>query len=110
MPAPTLPPDLVNRVQLLFPAEAPQIVRRLEEAQASDSHLFCDRILRCVVYAAFLYPRFSIQHHIREAQIDYRDIIMATEYDRKENHVHDFKQPFRDAQFATRNRDGRAGA
>ena len=56
------------------------MIQRLESLQGEDRQLFCDRILRCIVFVAAGRKPVAEQA-IAQARIDYRDLIVWAEYD-----------------------------
>jgi hypothetical protein len=90
-----LPQDIVTKVQQDFPKEdAVVIVQLLSELRAEDPRVFCDRILRCIVFCAQgRYDEFACA--VKLARLDWRDVIMNAEYDRDwKNHLRHFELPF----------------
>ena len=90
-----LPHDIVTKVQQDFSKEdATVIVESLSELQKEDSKIFCDRILRCIVFSA--QGRFDwFESAVALARIDWRDVIVNAEYDRdRETRRRDFNLPF----------------
>jgi hypothetical protein len=81
------PRDIVDRVLDEYPAYAFGQVHLWFEDLASD------RLARCALFLA----RGSLQK-LEEAvslgKMDYRDLIVAAEYDRADNQIRDFNQPF----------------
>jgi hypothetical protein len=70
------------------------IVQLLRELQEEDPRIFCDRILRCIVFSA--QGRFDwFESAVALARIDWRDVIVNAEYDRdRETRRRDFNLPF----------------
>ena len=90
-----LPPDIITKVQQDFSKEdAAVIVQLLSELQTEDPRVFCDRILRCIVFTAG--GRFDwFASEVALARIDWRDVIVNAEYDRdRETQRRDFNLPF----------------
>lgn len=81
------PRDIVNRVIEEYPADV------LCQIHLWFEDLGSDRLVRCALFLA----EGSLQK-LKEAvslgRTDYRDLIVAAEYDRDDNHVRDFSQPF----------------
>jgi hypothetical protein len=86
--------DITIRVRHDFPAdEVAPVVEMLGELQREDAQLFCDRILRCLVFVAS--GRFAaLADAVALARTDYRDLIVAAESDRDWQQVRDFNGPF----------------
>jgi hypothetical protein len=81
------PPDIVDRVVQDFDADA------IGQAHLRLEDLGSDRLARCALFLA----RGSIEalrSAVELGRTDYRDLIMAAEYDRDDNHVRDFNRPF----------------
>jgi hypothetical protein len=81
------PPDIVDRVIRDFDADAIGQVHLWLEALGSD------RLARCALFVA----RGSIaglETAVELGRTDYRDLIMAAEYDKHDNHLRDFNLPF----------------
>ena len=87
--------DVVNRVRHDFPAGSGPLLQRLLDLHREDGRLFSDRVLRCIVFAAHG-DRDRLEALIELAREDYRDVIVAAEYDLQLNKVRDFEQPFED--------------
>ena len=88
-------PDIIDRVKLDFPAaEVPFVLTQLEFVSESQ------RILRCIVFAA-RGNSAGFDQLCRLAKVDYRDVIMAAEYDRHDNRLHDFTKPIPEARIAS---------
>jgi hypothetical protein len=100
-----LPADVAERIPQVFPSASDAVAHRLSQLRSEDSQLFGDRIIRCIVFCTSHYPAVGIDHWIEQARIDYRDLIVAAEYDRADNHLRDFNRPFRDEDFSTTNRN-----
>jgi len=80
-------PDIVENVRADFPVEAvADVLSRLEAASSVP------RIQRCIVFAARGHPWY-FDYLCRLAKIDYRDVIMAAEYDRLNARLYDFNRP-----------------
>jgi hypothetical protein len=75
-------------------AEALQVIERLEGLPCEDRQLFCDRILRCIVFVAA--GRLAlVEEAVALARLDYRDLIIWAEYDRQfETRHRDLSLPF----------------
>jgi hypothetical protein len=73
--------DILAKIRRDFSGgEMLPVIDRLEGLQREDSELFCDRILRCIVFvAAGRQP--IIEQAIEQARTDYRDLIVWAEYD-----------------------------
>jgi hypothetical protein len=80
-------PDIIARLQADFlPDEADARLTQLSEASESQ------RVLRCIVFAA----QGRVGHFdylCKLAKIDWRDVIMAAEYDRENTRLYDFTRP-----------------
>ena len=93
----TLTHDILERVRHDFPAEevAP-VTAMLTELQQQNAELFCDRILRCLVFVAR--GRFTaFADAVALARLDYRDLIVSAEYDRNWHQIRDLNRPFENA-------------
>jgi hypothetical protein len=56
------------------------VIEMLTELQVEDPRLFCDRILRCIVYIAD--GEFDeLAGAVKLARLDFRDLIVQAEYD-----------------------------
>ena len=86
--------DITIRVRCDFPGdEVAPIVEMLGELQGGDAHLFCDRILRCLVFVAR--GRFAVlADAVALARTDDRDLIVSAEFDGDWEQVRDFNRPF----------------
>ena len=89
-----LDPDILARVPHDFPPG--DVTGRLAQlAEAST----CQRILRCIVFAARGHPWY-FDYLCKLAMIDYRDVIMAAEYEREGARLYDFNKPLDQAQIS----------
>jgi hypothetical protein len=89
-----LAPDINAQICQDFPeADAHAVVELLTELQRENTHLFVDRVLRCLVAVAHGSVDMLL-NAIVLATVDVRDLIMAAEYDRQGNQIHDFHKPF----------------
>jgi len=89
--------DIAAQVQHDFPeTEVGPVSEMLDELQREDAQLFCDRILRCLVFVA--HGSFTaLADAVALARTDYRDLIVSAEYDRHWQPVRDFNEPFGNA-------------
>jgi hypothetical protein len=79
--------DILEQIKADFPAaDLPSILARLEASSENE------RVLRCIVFAARGHPWY-FDFLCRLAKIDYRDVIMAAEYERLGDHLYDFTKP-----------------
>jgi hypothetical protein len=83
-----------------FSEDATAMLERLEGLRREDVQLFGDRIIRCLIYCTYLYPKHSLENWIKQARFDWRDLIVAAEYDRSWKQLRDFNQPFEEEHFA----------
>lgn len=89
----SIPSDVVDQVRSDFPAEdVPRILERLEGLSASD------RIVHCIVFAARGHPWY-FDFLCRLSKIDDRDVIMAAEYERLDDHLYDSSRPIPEARI-----------
>ena len=84
---PNYPADIVDWIVAHFDADAIPYVHLLLEDLKSD------RLSRC---ALFLSGRSieKLKAEVELGKADFRDLIVAAEYDRKDNQIRDFNQPF----------------
>jgi hypothetical protein len=86
--------DIAAQVRRDFPeADVVPVTEILVGLQREDAQLFCDRILRCLVFVS----RGSfdaLAQAVKLARTDFRDLIVSAEYDRNWQQVRDFNQPF----------------
>lgn len=94
-----LPQDVIGWIERVHGRRAAATLEKLDALRDAQGNPFGDRVVRCIVYAAWLFPRRSFEGWMREAQVDYRDVIMAAEYDDCGNRVRDFANPFRPEDF-----------
>jgi hypothetical protein len=86
-------PDIVDQLRRDFPAA--EVGARLAQlVQASSS----PRIQRCIVFASRGHS-WHFDYLCRLAKVDYRDVIMAAEYDRRDARLYDFNKPIADARI-----------
>jgi hypothetical protein len=87
----TLKPDIIEQLRNDFPAgEVDARVAQLIQATSTP------RLQRCIVFAGRGHPD-HFDYLCRLAQIDFRDLIMAAEYDRFDTQLYDFNRPIPDA-------------
>lgn len=97
-----LSPDILESIQQVFPGTFETVRQQLTQLQHEDPQHFSDRILRCMIFCAWRYPRSTLESWIAQAKTDYRDLIMAAEYDRNDTHLRDLNRPFLYADFSER--------
>lgn len=85
--------DIVDQLQHDFPAD--EIDKRLAQLTEASS---TTRIQRCIVFASRGHAWY-FDYLCRLAKIDYRDVIMAAEYDRLDAHLYDFNKPIAEARI-----------
>lgn len=92
-----IPPDIEQYVRRNFAeSEAPDALRALESAALHDGRSPDDRMLRCALTACDNSIK-SLKYHVAGLAIDYRDVILAGEYARKEGEyirLRDLSKPF----------------
>jgi hypothetical protein len=66
---------------------------RCMELQKEDEKLFSDRMIRCLLFVS-QGDLDKLEQAIALAKQDYRDLIVAAEYDGSENHIRNFNHPF----------------
>jgi len=100
-----LPADVTERIHRAFPGKvAVAVEERLNQLRREDPKLFGDRIVRCIVFCTWRYPSMGIDIWIQQVRTDFRDLIVAAEYDRNYRQLRDFNRPFRDEDFFAENR------
>jgi hypothetical protein len=76
-----LAPDIVRFITRSFPArEHAQVMQLLTDATIHDGSRAEDRLLRCAVVAAEASLE-RLQYYVGLLQLDYRDVIVAGEYE-----------------------------
>ena len=89
----TIEADIVECIQRDFPEDSVQdILTKILAASSSQ------RIQRCIAFAARGH-RSHLDYLCQLARIDYRDVIMAAEYDRFDTQLYDFNQPIPNARI-----------
>lgn len=79
--------DIIEQLRQDFPAS--EFDTRLAQlVHASES----PRIQRCIVFASRGHPWY-FDYLCKLSAIDFRDVIMAAEYDRMDAHLYDFNKP-----------------
>ena len=82
------PRDIVDRVIEEYPADViGQVHLWLEELDS-------DRLARCALFLAQGSLK-KLEEAVSLGRADYRDLTVAAEYDRADNQIRDFNQPFR---------------
>lgn len=91
----SLTDDILRKVRNDFTEnDAPSIVEMLISLQRENSGLFCDRILRCILFVARGRVA-SVSHAVALARLDPRDLIVWAEYDNRfETQLRYFALPF----------------
>ena len=87
--------DILAKIRRDFSGgEMLRAIDRLESLQREDSQLFCDRILRCIVFVAA--GRLPVaEQAVEQARTDSRDLIVWAEYDGRFGEQHrDLSLPF----------------
>jgi hypothetical protein len=85
--------DIIDQLRHDFPGD--EVDRRLAQlAEASNT----TRIQRCIVFASRGHAWY-FDYLCKLAQIDYRDVIMAAEYDRLDARLYDFNMPIAEARI-----------
>jgi hypothetical protein len=85
--------DIIEQVRVDFLAEdVPRVLERLEALSEGD------RILRCIVFAARGHPWY-FDFLCRLSKVDYRDVILAAEYERLGDRLYDFSKPIPEARI-----------
>jgi len=85
--------DIVDQLRHDFPPQ--EFEARLSQlTQASDS----PRIQRCIVFASRGHPG-HFDYLCKLANVDFRDVIMAAEYDRLNARLYDFNKPIPEARI-----------
>ena len=80
-------PDILNQLESDFPPdEIPVRVEQLVKA-TNDS-----RMQRCIVFASRGHPWY-FDYLCRLVKVDFRDVILAAEYDRLDARLYDFSRP-----------------
>lgn len=93
----SLPPDIEARIVADFPAsEHAAITNGL--IGLSDATPEPTRVARCVLFVANG-DLDEFERMVELARTDYRDAIVAAEYDRDLNRLRDFGWPFGEAEF-----------
>lgn len=85
-----LPADVAAKLEADFPNEDLVTIQGLLDDYTGKERL---RVIRCVVQLAEGNPD-RLLHFIRAAKTDYRDVIYWAEYNRNDQRIHDFNQPF----------------
>lgn len=97
-----LPPDIVSRVHQDFGSRADAVLDFLRDCRHSgNSDYLCDRFVRCIVFAA-RGEESRIPQLIGLMRQDFRDVIMAAEYDTNTlvpRRLRDFNFPFESAEI-----------
>lgn len=92
-----LPQDIQNRLERDFGAESPtvriKIERLLEDLADFGVALAPDRIARCIIHLA-AGSRQQIDHFIKAALEDPRDVIYWAEYDAQGRSIRDLSNSF----------------
>jgi hypothetical protein len=85
--------DIRHQLQADFPLE--QFQARLDQLVAATSN---ERVQRCIVWAARGHPWY-FDYLCRLTKVDFRDIILAAEYDRLNAQLYDFRKPIGSARI-----------
>jgi hypothetical protein len=94
---PELPPDILARIDTDYDlADRPTIVEAL--LTLPDATREPERVARCVLFVANG-SLDEFERMVQLARIDFRDAIVAAEYDRDLRRLRDFGWPFGEAEF-----------
>lgn len=85
-----IPGDIVRMVRAKF--SDPSVTRVLELLMLYEGRER-DRVLRCILFLS-AGDADRVEHNLRRALTDYRDVIYWAEYDRNDNKINDFSKPF----------------
>jgi hypothetical protein len=88
-----LAPDILKQLQADFPPD--QWQARIEQLSLATSN---ERVQRCIVWAGRGHPWY-FDYLCRLTKVDYRDIIMAAEYERLSARLYDFHKPIGEARI-----------
>jgi hypothetical protein len=86
--------DIIEKIRSDFPqAQAEEVLSWIDAESKKKGHEPNPRIIRCILYLAKgSIDVFQKMKHVAEA--DYRDVIMAAEYDSFHIQLRDFNRPF----------------
>ncbi|SFJ46176.1 hypothetical protein [Planctomicrobium piriforme] len=88
-----LSPDILEQLKTDFPPEqVPEVILQLR------NELISERVQRCIVFAARGH-RWYLDFLCKQAAVDYRDVIMAAEYERFGTRLYDFNRPIGQAKL-----------
>jgi hypothetical protein len=85
-----LPVDVAEKLRADFPREELATLQALLDEYKGNERV---RVVRCVVHLAEG-KTDRLLHFIGCATTDYRDVILWAEYDRNDQRIRDFNQPF----------------
>lgn len=88
-----LPPDVLERLTVDFGERSDSVAALLAAHRALNKDSVCDRLIRCIVHAACGNEQ-RISHLIDLERIDFRDVVMAAEYDEANRRVRDLRVSF----------------
>lgn len=92
-----LPPDILARIATDYPPEdRPGIIEAL--LALTEVTREPERVARCVLFVAGG-DLEEFKRMIELAQTDYRDAIIAAEYDRADRRLRDLSKPFEDSEL-----------
>lgn len=84
------PADIVKRLEGAFPNEQLATLQSQLDEYRGNEQL---RVVRCIIHLAEGDTE-RLLHFIGAAKTDYRDVIYWAEYDRNDQRLRDFNQPF----------------
>lgn len=85
--------DIYQKLQRDFGPQLQEAIGEIEAVDAATKGLISDRIIRAVIYLS-KGDLERLRKQIELARIDWRDVLMAAEYDEKEVRVRDFDKTF----------------
>jgi hypothetical protein len=88
-----LPPDILRRIDRDFPEQKEAVTTLLESYNGREPH----RVIRSILFLAKGNEELLL-HNLQAAIGDYRDVLYWAEYDRNDNRLRDFNQPFDDCE------------
>ena len=85
--------DILKKIEVQFGEKDGEIIRKLQYFIKKDKSFRSARIIRAILYLSNG-NEVQIEKHIKQAETDWRDILLWAEYDKNDNQIRDFNNEF----------------
>ncbi len=80
------PKDILKKIEVQFGESREEIIRKLQDFIKKNKSFRKARLIRAILYLSNG-SEVQIENHIKQAEIDWRDILLWAEYDKNDNPV-----------------------